>query len=774
MPFDTNTSATTVYDYSGKGNDGTVNGGQDADSGFTSNGKYGGAEMFDGNGDYVITSGFSLASTSGRTACAWIYPKAHTNNYAAVVRKAGDISLRLTTGGILNERVYNSVGSYSSAYSSATSIPTNSWSHVCVIFESPGAGSNITLKFYLNATLDLDQTTDLIDANGLVGSGSNAIRIGSDQDIASRIFNGSIDEVMIFNTSLTQAQITDIYNNQSARFKSSGNQTYKFQNITSGGNEYNLTAYFQNEKGSNVSARVGHWDVEDGYLESDFSGENGLVSYWHFDEESWSGVSADVIDSVGGNDGTSSGNANTTSDSYMFGNVGEFDGDGDYVNLDSTIALGTNWSISVWAYIKSTIHSSLMGDSTSSYGYINLRTWSGGNGIIIETSITNSNEIIVCVDEVSINEWDYYNIVKNGTQVSCYKNGLFIDSDSFSIEEDLNIDYIGKGYSTYLFNGTIDDVMIFNRSLSAEEIKELYIKGRVDWVYSDYKNLSSSGGMESFVIDMDATHVLQDFKFLAGSDAFYSPLLSTIETSGARVNFSLNISDVGVPQANITYPLNGTNYSNYVTGLNYTTEGLDYCWYGNGSWNSSAVSVGTNWTGLNGNSSLGSNVWYLYCNDSAGNENSTSVTFEVDDVPSEVAVNLPLNGTRYNTTTVLINASATDVTGNVSLFNDYGLVSWWRMDDLNATGGVVDYMGLNNGTAVGNAVQTDSGKLGKAFSFGNEGFSYLNVSPYPALDITNEITLSAWVKNYGVGSHYKMIVKPSEINNSEWWLIFSS
>ena len=53
MPFDTNTSATSVYDYSGEGNDGTIVGGQDADSGFTTNGMYGGAEMFDGVGDYV-------------------------------------------------------------------------------------------------------------------------------------------------------------------------------------------------------------------------------------------------------------------------------------------------------------------------------------------------------------------------------------------------------------------------------------------------------------------------------------------------------------------------------------------------------------------------------------------------------------------------------------------------------------------------------------------------------------------------------------------------
>ena len=35
------------------------------------------------------------------------------------------------------------------------------------------------------------------------------------------------------------------------------------------------------------------------------------------------------------------------------------------------------------------------------------------------------------------------------------------------------------------------------------------------------------------------------------------------------------------------------------------------------------------------------------------------------------------------------------------------------MDDLNASGDVIDYLGVNNGTAIGNAVQTDDGKFGK-------------------------------------------------------------
>jgi hypothetical protein len=52
--------------------------------------------------------------------------------------------------------------------------------------------------------------------------------------------------------------------------------------------------------------------------------------------------------------------------------------------------------------------------------------------------------------------------------------------------------YAGSEQS--FMNGAIDEVMIFNRSLSVFEIQELYVKGRAFWNYTDYtiyQNLSA-------------------------------------------------------------------------------------------------------------------------------------------------------------------------------------------------------------------------------------------------------------------------------------------
>ncbi|MCK5624259.1 hypothetical protein KAI04_00265 [Candidatus Pacearchaeota archaeon] len=118
--------------------------------------------------------------------------------------------------------------------------------------------------------------------------------------------------------------------------------------------------------------------------------------------------------------------------------------------------------------------------------------------------------------------------------------------------------------------------------------------------------------------------------------------------------------DTVLPQLNIIYPQSNT-YTVDITQLNYTyTETIpDKCWWSNNSgiWNSSLQTCGTNWTGLTSNE--GSNTWTIYMNDSAGNENSTSVIFTKDTAYPAVTINSPLNQT-YDTTTILFNVTATD------------------------------------------------------------------------------------------------------------------
>jgi len=91
------------------------------------------------------------------------------------------------------------------------------------------------------------------------------------------------------------------------------------------------------------------------------------------------------------------------------------------------------------------------------------------------------------------------------------------------------------------------------------------------------------------------------------------------------VNFTINIFE----PLEIVYPLNDS-YSVDVTELNYTYhfDNPGFCWWNNGSDNSSIVSTGLNFTGIESNE--GSNDWTVYCNNTEGKNYSDSVTFSIN------------------------------------------------------------------------------------------------------------------------------------------------
>jgi len=117
---------------------------------------------------------------------------------------------------------------------------------------------------------------------------------------------------------------------------------------------------------------------------------------------------------------------------------------------------------------------------------------------------------------------------------------------------------------------------------------------------------------------------------------------------------NLNISSVTffkdtiVPTVNITRPQN-LSYTHNVTQLNYTFTATNpaYCSYSydGGSTNSSPVAMGTNFSSLT--SSEGNNTWHLFCNDTSGNLNITSVTFYKDSVLPTIDIGQPDDGETY-------------------------------------------------------------------------------------------------------------------------------
>lgn len=239
------------------------------------------------------------------------------------------------------------------------------------------------------------------------------------------------------------------------------------------------------------------------------------------------------------------------------------------------------------------------------------------------------------------------------------------------------------------------------------------------------------------------------------------------------------------PNVNIIYPQN-TDYNINITALNYGYSDINpgSCWYSRdgGAVNSTNVIAGTNFTGVT--SAEGSNIWSVYCNDTSGNVNSTSVIFTKDTIYPQINFTFPTpaNGTFTSSTSIEINVSINEANLNEVKFNWNGtnftiyndsLVLMMNFDNLSFLGEnatrVADASKYgNNGAAVGAVINSSSGKYGLGGYFDGTN-DYINLSNPQSLNLTNKgFTISAWInpKAGMTGNwYYNIIAKDSLYKN---------
>ena len=185
-------SGTTVTDASGNGNNGTI-----TNATWSTSGKYGGALQFNGTSALVtIPDSASLHLTTGLTLEAWVNPSTVNANWRDVVYKGNDnyyLSATSTNasspdGGLI------AGGTYADAFGTSA-LPTNTWSFLTETYD----GS--TVRLYVNGT-QVASTAH----TGAIATSTNPLQIGGDS-IYGQFFAGLIDNVRVYNTALSAAQI---------------------------------------------------------------------------------------------------------------------------------------------------------------------------------------------------------------------------------------------------------------------------------------------------------------------------------------------------------------------------------------------------------------------------------------------------------------------------------------------------------------------------------------------------------------------------------------
>ena len=203
-----------------------------------------------------------------------------------------------------------------------------------------------------------------------------------------------------------------------------------------------------------------------------------LVAYWKLDE-----ASGNAADATGG--GNTLTNSSATYAAAKIKNGGVFSGSAQYMYNSTVPNTGANaWSTSYW--IKTSVSTNNdndhwgWGTGTSLKGiggYFNSTTgkirWNayGGGGSVISANALNDNK------------WHFICITYDGTYVRMYVDNLTVvqsSSVTLNIVSAANKTCLGRQWYSpqdNYFTGSIDEVAMWSRCLTATEVKELYTNG---------------------------------------------------------------------------------------------------------------------------------------------------------------------------------------------------------------------------------------------------------------------------------------------------------
>jgi len=225
----------------------------------------------------------------------------------------------------------------------------------------------------------------------------------------------------------------------------------------------------------------------------------GPVGYWGFD-----GTGGPTAYDMSGNSNNGSLDAGASGSNTVvgqmwtpegkFGGCLEFDGTNDKVSVSSgDFALTTALTLSAWIYPASTALGDII-SNTSAWDY-RIHTTSGN--LIMQVSLDDGNTgYHTASNVISPGTWQHVVGVFNGSRVKMYVNGNEVKDDSAigSIQTPGSGIVIGSYGSGEYFDGKIDEVKVYSRALSPEEVLQEYNAGSVVHVGGEAASYDPWGG----------------------------------------------------------------------------------------------------------------------------------------------------------------------------------------------------------------------------------------------------------------------------------------
>jgi hypothetical protein len=608
MRMDDINASGDALDSSSYGNDGEAVG----HANQTDAGRFGEGFVFDGKDDYIsIPHDGSLVPYEEITLSAWVN-FGTTGNYQIVIMKNVDYEMDVRSNGLLRLGIYNSSGTRV-AWDISAGLSTDTWQHILMTYN----GS--TISGYVNGVLK--------GTNSQVGPIRNTgspLLIG--EYSSDYWYNGTIDEVMVINRSLSQAEISALYNSSASNYYNNftglddGDHTFTGYSVDKGGNKNNTllrtvtidTVIPGISYAANTDANDSTKSTDDIFVNLTTSDANDYYSFLDFDQSlvMWMpmddvNASGDPLD-ISGNDKKAAAisNAALVTEGY-FGKGFEFDGNGDYIDVvSSRVVPAEEYTASAWFKVKGGAGGVRQIFETAPEFIISASV-GGGNTVSIAADRETSDEVFNSNFLPTIGNWYHIVSVYDNGNLSLYVDGV-INGSSSSGSGNLRPNSGGFHVGSYRsadnrwFNGTIDDVLVFNRSLSSTEISALYnasanqyynnFTGYGDGIYNFTGHVVDKGGNRNSTLLRTVTITLNNVP--------NSPIVAINTTDEDNstyedLNCYSNISDPDADKMNVTVNW----YKNFALNL---SEDYNSSYVNNtlfvGTLDKGNTSAGENWT----------------------------------------------------------------------------------------------------------------------------------------------------------------------------------
>jgi gliding motility-associated-like protein len=496
-------------DESGNGYNGTVNG-----ASLTTDrcGNPNSAYFFDGTTNITLPSNFDLLP---RTIDLWFNTEnVNYSIYGGIYESDNPFLNYGATGFAI--KIINGVRKLLLSLAGITdtiNVNANQWYNAAIVVRS-----DKSIKYYLNGNLigNKSYSIPVTSVNGL----NNAF-LGSTRTGDNCFFQGKIDDIWIFNRALSSSEILSLYTTPCSLSAITGIEnlcqgitnvnytvnliagasyswTYNGSGATINGNSNSILVDFSSAAtsgtlkvtitGPNILTQSQEFPV----VLSSCSTTNGLIAYYPFNNGS-------LIDESGNSNNATDYGAKPTLDRCgRKDSAYYFNGTSDYIKVSNNALINNNnFTYSVWFNIKTLPPYSAIPSITSAasifeigavpYGYYGTGLGVGNSGYASNLGITitsgNTNGTFEGFTSDSLPRIDtWYNIVvtRSNAEVKLYINSQFIKSQSTGgltpfYNNPLDIFLGTRCEFIQYFNGSIDDIMIFDRILSDAEIASLYI-----------------------------------------------------------------------------------------------------------------------------------------------------------------------------------------------------------------------------------------------------------------------------------------------------------